>query len=54
MATFRAGAEHPDKPLPAGVRKAVGLRAVWHLNDEPEDEDAALRQGALYGYRQQW
>ena len=47
VATFTAGGN-----VPKGVQKAIGLRALWHLNDQEEDEDRARRQVAMYAYRQ--
>ena len=52
-ATFTAGGTAAN-PVPVAVQKAVGLRALWHLNSEQEDEDRAYRQAAMYAYRQQW
>lgn len=49
VAAFTAGGD-----VPGCVQQAVGLRTLWHLNQEEEDEMSALRQISAYAYRQDW
>ena len=49
VASFTAGGE-----IPRVLQQAIGLRARWHLDQEPEDEEAARRQVSQYAYRQDW
>lgn len=53
VVSFRAGGR-AGLPVPGAVQKAIGLRALWHLNQEPEDEEQALRQLAMYAFRRDW